>query len=119
MIELVPHLLALQPVVEPGEFRLDDAGCTLGRGPTCRVVVPRSVVSRLHAQVERNGARFELRDLGSVNGTYVNGQRLYQPHLLSQHDLIGLGEARPLLTFVDPDATEAQAPRVRYDGRSM
>ena len=75
------------------------------RSVTCQVVVPRPLVSRLHAQVERDGARLRLRDLGSVNGTYVNGQRLHEPHLLAHLDLIGLGEPGAQLTFVDADAT--------------
>jgi DNA-binding response OmpR family regulator len=115
----MPYLVALQPLVQPDEIGLEDGGCTLGRGAACQVVVPRQLVSRLHAQIERNGARFQLRDLGSVNGTYVNGQRLYQPHLLAQHDLIGLGEAAPLLSFVDPDSTQTAAAMLRYDERSM
>jgi DNA-binding response OmpR family regulator len=115
----VPYLVALQPLVSPEEIGLEDGGCTLGRGAACHVVVPRPVVSRLHAQIERNGARFQLRDLGSINGTYVNGQRLYEPHLLAQHDLIGLGEAAPLLSFVDPDSTHTAAATLRYDERSM
>jgi DNA-binding response OmpR family regulator len=114
-----PHLVALQPEAQPAEFGLDDGGCTLGRGAACQVVVPRPVVSRLHALIERAGARFQLRDLGSVNGTYVNGQRLREPHLLTNYDLIGLGETRAQLTFVDPDSTHASGSRLRYDERSM
>jgi pSer/pThr/pTyr-binding forkhead associated (FHA) protein len=110
--EDAPHLVALQPEARPADFGLDDAGCTLGRGQACQVIVPRPAVSRLHALIERTGARFQLRDLGSLNGTYVNGQRLRAPHLLINYDLIGLGETCPQLTFVDPDSTHATATRL-------
>lgn len=115
----MPHLVALQPDVQPTQFSLTDDGCTFGRASTCSVVVPRPLISRLHAQIEWVGGHFYLRDLGSVNGTYVNGQRLHEPHPLAHHDLIGLGDATALLSFVDPDATQMSAGRLRYDARQM
>lgn len=115
-----PHLVALQPDVEPSRFQLTDAAsCTLGRAASCVIVVPRGLVSRLHAQIEWVGGHFQLRDLGSVNGTWVNGQRLHEPHPLAHHDLVGLGDATALLSFVDPDATQLSAGRLRYDARQM
>src|SRR5215207_2176370 len=96
-----PHLIALQPAVTPTETAVGEDGLTIGRGSGCQVVVPSPVVSRLHAQIERAGARFQLRDLGSINGTYVNGTRVHVTYLLSNYDLIGLGEASAQLTFVD------------------
>ena len=114
-----PRLITLQPDVLPSELSLGDDGCTLGRAPTCQVVVPRPLVSRLHAQIERDGARLRLRDLGSVNGTYVNGQRIHESHLLAHLDLIGLGEPAAQLSFVDADATTTSTARLRYDERAM
>jgi DNA-binding response OmpR family regulator len=117
-VSATPHLIALQPAVSPAELNVDD-GITLGRGTACQVVVPSPLVSRLHAQIERAGARFQLRDLGSVNGTYVNGNRVHATYLLNNYDLIGLGEANAQLTFVDPDATHANTTRLTYDERLM
>jgi DNA-binding response OmpR family regulator len=114
-----PQLIALQPAVAPAEALVGDDALTLGRGAACHVVVPSPVVSRLHAQIERAGARFQLRDLGSVNGTYVNGTRVHDIYLLNNYDLIGLGEASAQLTFVDPDATRAHTSRLTYDERLM
>jgi DNA-binding response OmpR family regulator len=114
-----PHLIALQPAVSPPEAEVGDDGLTIGRGTQCHIVVPSPVVSRMHAQIKRAGARFQLCDLGSVNGTYVNGNRVHDTYLLNNYDLIGLGEANAQLTFVDPDATRATAARLTYDERSM
>jgi pSer/pThr/pTyr-binding forkhead associated (FHA) protein len=114
-----PQLVALQPEVRPERLTLDTDGCTLGRSPACSIVVPRSGISRLHAQIEWVDGHFQLRDLGSVNGTYVNGHRLHAPHFLVQHDLIGLGDTAALLTFVDTDATQAAGGRLSYDARRM
>jgi DNA-binding response OmpR family regulator len=118
-LSAVPHLVALRPEVQAAESRLNEESCTLGRAATSQVVVLGPLVSRLHAVIERAGARLQVRDLGSVNGTYVNGQRLYEPHALTNHDLIGLGEPSAHLTFVDPDATQAPVARLQYDERSM
>jgi DNA-binding response OmpR family regulator len=118
-VSATPHLIALQPAVSPPESVVGDDGLTLGRGTACHIVVPSPVVSRLHAQIERAGARFQLRDLGSVNGTYVNGNRVHATCLLNNYDLIGLGEASAQLTFVDPDATRANTARLCYDERLM
>jgi DNA-binding winged helix-turn-helix (wHTH) protein len=116
---LQPHLVGLQPAVQPGTFVLDELECTLGRSATCDVVVPFSWVSRLHAQVEVVGGRPHLRDFGSANGTYVNGARVDGLHRLSHHDVIGLGEAGPHLTFEDPDTTQTRTAGLQYDERTM
>lgn len=51
-------------------------------------------VSRRHARITRKGSELYLEDLGSVNGTFVNGKRLtpYLPHTLSTDDEIRLGK---------------------------
>lgn len=49
---------------------------TLGRGEGCDLVLPDPGVSREHAQVRTGPEGTELVDLGSTNGTYVNGRRV-------------------------------------------
>lgn len=80
-------------------YCLEVETCTIGRSPLCELHVPHLIVSRLHAKVERNGDHYLLSDVGSVNGTYLNGYRLEKPHLLLDGDLIGLGSAAPILRF--------------------
>ena len=113
------HLVALQSDVQPDRFSLTSDGCTLGRAASCDIVVPRPLVSRLHAQIEWGGGHFQLRDLGSVNGTYLNGVRLLEPQVLAHYDVIGLGDTTALLSFVDPDATQLSSERLGYDARQM
>lgn len=50
--------------------------CLIGRGPTCDLVLPQKNVSGQHAALEWNGGAWEIRDLGSRNGTYVDDRRL-------------------------------------------
>ena len=71
-------------------------------------VINDAEVSRKHARISLQGGSFVLEDLGSTNGTFVEGQRLMGPHRLRPGDLILLGENVSLrfeaATF-DPDAT--------------
>src|SRR4051812_5018957 len=114
-ISTLPHLVGLQPAVQPTTFVLDEPECVLGRANLCDVVVPFGWVSRSHARVTQVGGRLQIEDLGSVNGTFLNGVRLAGTHLLTNHDVIGLGEAGPHLTYVDPDVTQNRSERLQYD----
>jgi hypothetical protein len=57
-------------------------------------VVPEPSVSRRHAELRRDGARWLLRDLGSRNGTRVNGLRVLEETEVRPGDRVSLGEAR-------------------------
>jgi pSer/pThr/pTyr-binding forkhead associated (FHA) protein len=80
-------------------YALETDLCTIGRSPLCCLRIAHPVVSRLHARIERQGAVYLLSDMGSANGTYLNGRRLDKAHRLLDGDLIGLGSAVPLLRF--------------------
>jgi hypothetical protein len=58
-------------------------------------------VSRRHAKITRKGAELYLEDLGSVNGTFLNGKRLtpYLPHVLNHRDEIRLGKISMRIHF--------------------
>lgn len=107
--------LALHEAVKPAEYLLVAEICMLGRAPECQIVVSLSIVSRLHAQIERDGSYYLLRDTGSANGTFVNQHPIARPHRLTHCDIIGLGAATPLLRFLDPRATFELAELLRYD----
>jgi adenylate cyclase len=65
----------------------------VGRSPYCTLVLDHSSVSRVHASLRRIDERIYLTDLGSRNGTYVNGQRLEpnRPAMVRPGDHIGIG----------------------------
>jgi adenylate cyclase len=70
-----------------------DSNCPIGRSPSNRVVIPDRKVSRRHAVVHRQDVHeFFLVDLGSQNGSYVNGLRVALPVLLKDGDRITLGQ---------------------------
>ena len=78
---------------------------TLGRSESCDIVIPQSIVSRLHARIELQHDRYVLFDAGSANGTFVNGERIGQGRQLSSNDEIWLGSPDVSLSFSDPDET--------------
>jgi pSer/pThr/pTyr-binding forkhead associated (FHA) protein len=93
-----PRLIRLE-AEQPLSYVLAADICTLGRSPICHVPLPQAIVSRLHARIERSGAHYLLSDIGSANGTFVNGRPLCAPHRLIDGDLIGLGSAIPVFRF--------------------
>lgn len=69
----------------PGEgttFTLDSDLVTVGRSDDAKVVLDDVTVSRRHAQFSRSGGAWTVSDVGSLNGTYVNRDRIdqYQLH---------------------------------------
>jgi hypothetical protein len=73
--------------------RLGPQRTTLGRLPDNDLVLEDPKVSRRHAVVERRPEGFVIRDLGSTNGTFVNGRRVAE-RLLAPGDVILLGDTR-------------------------
>ena len=66
---------------------------TVGRAPSCDCVLPEECVSRRHAELRRDGERWFLRDLGSSNGTRVNGMRISDDVEVRPGDRLSLGGA--------------------------
>jgi sigma-B regulation protein RsbU (phosphoserine phosphatase) len=63
--------------LEPGqEFPLEGQQWVMGRSPECDVVLEVAAVSRRHAILSEEGGQFFVQDLGSRNGTYINGTRV-------------------------------------------
>lgn len=82
---------------------------TLGRHPANTIRIADREVSKEHASIERVGNSFLLRDLGSSNGTFVNGRRVRELRL-REGDEISLGNSR--LTFHGGDAAAGMTPGV-------
>ncbi len=100
-------LLIQQPDGALREVLLQAERLILGRAPECDVVIEGRLISRRHAAISRAGQGYILEDLGSHNGTAVNGQRIAGPWKLNDGDQIELGGIGRL-TFVDSDATSTR-----------
>jgi FHA domain/Domain of unknown function (DUF1707) len=71
-----------------------DGPVTLGRSRDCDCVLAEPSVSRRHAELRREGERWLLRDLGSRNGTRLNGVRLLDEAEVCPGDRVSFGDAR-------------------------
>lgn len=79
----------------------------IGRSLYCTLVVDDASVSRLHAALRRSGEWLEVADLGSCNGTYVNGRRIgQQPYRLKVDDELRVGNLRVRMLLISEGARE-------------
>jgi len=83
---------------------LDRPTLTMGRGPDNDLVFPDREISRHHCRIRRDGRDYVLEDLGSKNGTLVNGETITERWVLQDGDEIQIAP-RFRLTFVDAEAT--------------
>lgn len=102
------YLLIMRTGPVPGKtFELTKTETYIGRDINNDIVINDSEVSRKHARLILQAGGYVLEDLGSTNGTFVNGQRLMGPHVLRPGELILLGENVSLAfeAGYDADAT--------------
>jgi hypothetical protein len=87
------RLRITEPAAHKGEtYSLSDE-LTVGRGGGCGVVLPDDqFVSTVHARLFRRGDDLFVEDLGSRNGTFVNGQQVTAPTRLKRGDRVQFGE---------------------------
>ena len=89
-------------------FTLEGDQMTIGRDSTNEIVINDAEVSRRHARLTFQGGKYVLEDLGSTNGTFVNGQRLAGPRVLKTGEVVSFGEQIVLVfeaVSLDPGAT--------------
>jgi hypothetical protein len=79
-------------VLPSGErVTIGDRTITIGRLPDCTIALPDANVSRRHSEVERRDTAHVIIDLGSTNGTKVNGIRIDGERTLADGDIISVG----------------------------
>jgi pSer/pThr/pTyr-binding forkhead associated (FHA) protein len=101
--------LYLMPVADGRPVILDKAVIFFGRHPECDVVLNRSrKVSRKHCCVAQVNHRVVLRDLGSMNGVTVNGQRVRKEAPLSVGDELMIGDVVYVLREGKPPAAKPE-----------
>lgn len=89
----------------------------LGRGPNNDIVLPYSWISRKHTLVQReSGDIFQIIDLGSSNGTYLNNKKIHAPAILNNGDLITLGKTTiKFVQFLEDTADESDESEETMD----
>jgi FHA domain/Integrin beta chain VWA domain len=88
---------AMDPV--PAEYSLLKDEVSLGRGEDNDVVIPHPSVSRAHARLMRRNGLYELTDLNSTNGTYVNEQPVHGSVRVGNGSEVRLGDVRFVLRY--------------------
>jgi LysM repeat protein len=87
-----PPSLVMRRGPQPNRpFPLDKDAITIGRSPDNDIFVDDAEVSRHHARLTRQGNNWVLEDLGSRNGTFVNGQRISGPVMLTPGAQVDFG----------------------------
>lgn len=99
-----PVLIAQTGKLSGSRWTLDREETLIGRGAECELVVPDRQVSRHHARIRRAESGYLLEDLGSKNGTHLNGTLIDQPVLLQDGDIVQIALALKLI-FVGTEAT--------------
>ena len=92
-------LISTRGAVSGSRYLLDEDEVTVGRDPHADILLDDSTVSRHHAVFRRTNGAFEVIDAGSLNGTYVNRQRVDKASL-KNGDEIMIGKFR-LVFFVN------------------
>ncbi|HVX13217.1 MAG TPA: SpoIIE family protein phosphatase [Pirellulales bacterium] len=105
-------LRALNGTEQGKLYRLDRANSILGRHPDCDIVLDEGAVSRQHAQISSASNEFFVEDLGSRNGTTVNGQPVRGRRRLYNNDQVKICD----LLFSFQEGEPGQPPRDPWGG---
>ena len=91
---------------------------TIGRSATNRIVLQDDACSRNHCEVFYSGGDWRVRDLGSRNGTNINGHRVTGDTPIESGDVIGIGECRLAFT-TNLESTQFSPPDVATPGEHV
>ena len=94
-MESVPpraEVTVYSPLFSPFRQPLQGAAVSIGRASDCAIPIKDRYLSRKHAEIIAVGNTWMLKDLGSANGTYLNGSRVERDELLRPGDRIRLGD---------------------------
>jgi pSer/pThr/pTyr-binding forkhead associated (FHA) protein len=121
---VIPHLNQPASIILTGlsvgmagsAWLVDQSVVTIGRDKERQIYIPDESVSRLHAQIVRQQIGYFLSDLNSSNGTFLNGELLTAPSLLSPGDIVRIGSIE--LQCDDEMQLRSQQSTIPLDGAS-
>lgn len=88
-----PYLQILSGSLAGKLLVLGEHEVLLGRDSSCQLILDLPGISRKHARIVKTTEGYQLEDLGSTNGTFIEGQEVFQPQLLKTEDRILLGDS--------------------------
>jgi serine phosphatase RsbU (regulator of sigma subunit)/pSer/pThr/pTyr-binding forkhead associated (FHA) protein len=113
----MPKLVVELGDLTGSEFRFDHE-LVIGRDPACDVAIPERIVSRHHAMLRWNNDECYVVDLGSANGTFINGRRIAKPARLRAGDTIVIGSTQfRLLLNAEPPPLSGTSATVTWSER--
>jgi hypothetical protein len=125
---LAPRLVIENGLNKGDEYIVHRPVTLIGRNESCDLIVSDPLVSRRHCQILWDGVYCTVEDLGSTNGTYINGQPLTAAYALRPGDRLQVADV--IFSFADPQATligqrwpnlkiERAAQRVTVNGEAI
>ena len=108
-MKLLVEWLSSSVILEP------EVTYTIGRDNNCDIPINNSRISRTHLRISFNGKRWQLTDLGSSNGTFINGKRSEQIMIsdATSVDLGGLENLRLTFTPLQSGSKKSIKPTMR------
>ena len=107
----MPKLLLMDATGQVRQIALARPTLSLGRSPSCDVVLDSKRASRAHALIEVDGPKVFIVDMHSLNGTLVNGE-LIDRHQLAHGDAIEIGTVEMRYVALDQVLSEDEALRL-------
>lgn len=99
--EMQPRFVVISSNFAGRDYHMTKSKVVIGRNPACDIAIEHQSVSGNHAEVRRTPrGEFEIRDLGSSNGTKINGMVITEPYRLSSGDCIVFGHV--IMRFCAP-----------------
>ncbi|MBI5280327.1 MAG: RDD family protein [Candidatus Solibacter usitatus] len=95
----------------PEVYSLDQPRAVVGRSRSCEIRLKEDTVSRLHAALVWRDGVLILEDLGSSNGTWLNGESVKEPHVVHLGDEVRFGALRGAIEPADEAIPDDSVPR--------
>lgn len=102
--KLTAEFTVYTPLLSPTHYSFGHETVTIGRSSDCAIPVRDRYLSRHHAEIIPDAGRWLLKDLGSANGTYLNGTRVEKQKQLKPGDRIRVGDTE--IVFHSEPATD-------------
>ena len=102
----VAHLTLLGAEAEAQQWPVSEGNLTLGRAKDCAISIPDARLSRRHSELRCHGGQVTIADLGSINGTFVNGKRIDLAQPLQNGDRVRVGPFEFLFEVLAPPPAE-------------
>jgi pSer/pThr/pTyr-binding forkhead associated (FHA) protein len=87
---------------EQEAFVINQTDVFLGRDPNCTIYIPDETISAQHARLYLIDQNWWIHDLNSTNGTFLNDERIDQPCILTDNDMLQVGNVKLIINTISP-----------------